>query len=415
MQTLRVRAPENTSLPVRRSLFNKVARTLPGIIAGAADLDPAAVLTATVAGASFGYALGWVVILCVPVLFSVFAVSSRIGQQTGKGLVQLVREHHGKKTAVILALLVVAVNLTMIVGDIVAVSDSFSLITVFPRVYFLGLIGFVVWYVLIIGSYRKTTRALGTLTLILIAYAVAAFHLTDSFVDLARGVLLPRIQVNTSYMMGVVAVFGSLLTPDVIVWQTSSRRGLPQGVAQAHIGESHAGTFVACMISLCAMIAASHLHVADPSSMSTRTASEALGTFGYMGTILFSMGIIGSGLIALPILVASLCFSIAEAFGWKSGLAFVPWEARMFYVMISITVFLAVFIDMFGIHTVTVLYWSQVLAGMVLVPIFAYILLIANNPKVMRTVNSRSENWWLGFAVMGMFISNLLFFWTEFF
>jgi Mn2+/Fe2+ NRAMP family transporter len=415
MQPLRVHAPEAV-LPVpKKSLFSKAARTLPGIIAGAADLDPAAVLTATVAGASFGYALGWVVILCVPVLFSVFAVSSRIGHQTGKGLIQLVREHYGKKTAITLALLVVAVNLTMIVGDIVAVSDGFSLITVFPRVYFLGLVGFMVWYVLIIGSYRKTTKALGTLTLILIAYAVAAFHLTNSFTGLARGILLPRIQVNTGYMMGVVAVFGSLLTPDVIVWQTSSRRGLPQGVAQAHISESHAGTFVACMISLCAMIAASHLHVADPSSMSTRTASEALGTFGYMGTILFSIGIIGSGLIALPILVASLCFSIAEAFGWKSGLAFVPWEARMFYVMISITVFLAVFIDMFGIHTVTVLYWSQVLAGMVLVPIFAYILLIANNPQVMRTVNSRSENWWLGFAVMGMFISNLLFFWTEVF
>jgi len=326
-----------------------------------------------------------------------------------------VREHHGKKTAITLALLVVVVNLTMIIGDIVAVSDSFSLITDFPRVYFLGVVGFIIWYVLIIGSYRKTTKALGTLTLILIAYAVAAFHLTDSFTGLARGILLPRIQVSTDYMMGVVAVFGSLLTPDVIVWQTSSKRGLPQGVAQAHLSESQAGTFVACMISLCAMIAASHLHVANPSTMSTRAASEALGTFGYMGTILFSIGIVGSGLIALPILVASLCFSIAEAFGWKSGLAFVPWDARMFYVMISATVFLAVFIDMFGIHTVTVLYWSQVLAGVVLVPIFAYILLIANNPKVMRTVNSRSENWWLGFAVMGMFISNLLFFWTEFF
>src|SRR5215470_15084765 len=126
-------------------------RMLPGIIAGAADLDPAAVLTATVAGASFGYSLGWVVLLCVPVLFSTFAVSSRIGQ-TGKGLIQLIREHYGKKTATVIALLVVVVNLTMIVGDIVAVSDSFSLITAFPRVYFLALIGFIVWYVLIIGN-----------------------------------------------------------------------------------------------------------------------------------------------------------------------------------------------------------------------------------------------------------------------
>lgn len=415
MQPLRVvesRGPTPTS--PHKSLIQKAGRVLPGVIAGAADLDPAAVLTATVAGAGFGYALGWVVILCIPVLFTIFAVSSRIGQQTGRGLIQLIRENYGTKTAITIAMLVVAVNLTMIVGDIVAVGDSFSLITESPRVYFLGLVGFTVWYLLIVGGYHRTTKALGTLTLILIAYAFAAFHLTDSSIGLAHGIFLPKIQVNTGYMMGVVAVFGSLMTPDVIVWQTSFRRGLPKGVARAHISEPHAGTFVACMISLCAMIAASHLHVADPSSMSTRTASEALGTFGYMGTILFSLGIIGSGLIALPILVASLCFSIAEAFGWKSGLAFVPWEARMFYVMISVTVFLAVSIDMFGINTVKVLYWSQVLAGIVLVPIFAYILSISNNPGVMRTVNSRTENWWLGFAVTAMFICNVLFFATQF-
>ena len=411
MQRLQIASPQEPSPPVQKSLLSKIARILPGVIAGAADLDPAAVLTATVAGASFGYSLGWVVILCVPVLFTIFAVSSRIGR-TGKGLIQLVREHYGKKTAIVIAMLVVAVNLTMIVGDIVAVSEGFSLITVFPRVYFLAVVGFVVWYLLILGNYRKTTKALGTITLVLIAYVMAAFHVTDSFGRLATGVLLPRIQMNTGYMMGVVAVFGSLLTPDVIVWQTSSRRGLPEGVAQAHVSESHAGTVVACMISLCAMIAASHIHVADPSSMSTRTASEALGTFGYMGPILFSVGIIGSGLIALPILVASLCFSIAEAFGWKSGLAFVPWEAPMFYVMISGTVFLAVFIDMFGINAVRVLYWSQVMAGIVLVPIFTYILLLSNNPKVMRRLNTRFENYWLAFATTGMLISNVLFFWT---
>src|SRR5215467_9306069 len=250
MGTLRL---AETSSPANSnpSFFHRAARILPGIIAGAADLDPAAVLTATVAGASFGYSLGWVVLLSVPVLFSVFAVSSRIGR-TGKGLIQLIREHYGKKTAVAVALLVAAVNLTMIVGDIMAVSEGFSLVTVFPRVYFLAVIGFVVWYMLILGNYRKTTKALGTITLVLIAYVMAAFHVTDSFGRLATGVLLPRIQMNTGYMMGVVAVFGSLLTPDVIVWQTSSRRGLPEGVAQAHVSESHAGTFVACMISLCA-------------------------------------------------------------------------------------------------------------------------------------------------------------------
>ncbi|HEY6273200.1 MAG TPA: divalent metal cation transporter [Terriglobales bacterium] len=395
----------------RSSLSGRTSGALPGIIAGAADLDPAAVLTATVAGASFGYSLGWVVLLCVPVLFSVFAVSSRIGLETRKGLVELVRNHYGKKLAMVIALLIVAVNFTMIVGDIVAVSDGFSLITVFPRVYFLAIVGFAIWYVLILGSYQKTTKVLGGLTLILVAYVAAAFHVTHSFTGLARGVLLPHMQASTAYMMGVVAVFGSLLTPDVIVWQTSKRRGLPEGLAQAHVSESHAGTVVACLIALSAMIAASHLQVADPASMTPRTAADALGSFGFLGPILFSLGIIGSGLIALPILVASLCFSVAEAFGWKSGLSSEPWEARLFYVMISVTVFLAVSIDFFGVNTVKVLYWSQVLAGIVLVPIFAYILLLSNNARIMRTTNSRFENFWLGCAAIGMLVSNVLFLW----
>src|SRR5471032_705816 len=394
-------APENP----KPSLFHKAARTMPGIIAGAADLDPAAVLTATVAGASFGTSLGWVVVLCVPVLFSVFAVSSRIGQETKKGLVELIRQHYGYKTALLIALLIVVVNLAMIVGDIVAVSDSCAILTMSPRLFFLAIVGFTVWYVLIVGNYQKTTKVLGTLTLMLIAYVVAAYRVTDSFTALAKDVLLPRMQVNAGYMMGVVAVFGSLLTPDIIVWQTSSKRGLPQGLAQAHVSESHAGTVVACLISLCAMIAASHMHVADPANMTTRTASEALGTFGFAGPLLFSLGIIGSGLVALPILVASLCFSVAEAFGWKSSLAIEPWEARLFYVLISVTVFLAVFIDFFGVNTVKVLYWSQVLAGIVLVPIFVYILLLSNNARIMKTTNTRFENFWLGCAAMGMFVS----------
>lgn len=395
------------------SVGSRAVRTLPGIVAGAADLDPAAVLTATVAGASFGYALGWVVLLCIPVLFSIFAVSSRMGSQTRMGLVELIRQNYGKYTALTIALLVVAVNFTMIVGDIVAVSEGFSLITVFPRSYFLAIVGFAIWYILILGNFQKTTKALGTLCLILIAYVVAAYHVTDSFPALARGIFLPRMHGNTEYVMGVVAVFGSLLTPDIIVWQTSARRGLPEGLRQAHISESHAGTAVACLISLCAMIAASHLNVPDPSGMSIRTASEALGSFGFLGPILFSLGIIGSGLIALPILVASLCFSLTEAFGWKSALTHEPWEARLFYALISVTVFVALTIDYFGINTVRVLYWSQVLAGIALVPIFVCILLLSNNARIMRTTNSRFENFWLGCATLGMFISNLLFLWFE--
>jgi Mn2+/Fe2+ NRAMP family transporter len=169
------------------------------------------------------------------------------------------------------------------------------------------------------------------------------------------------------------------------------------------------------MISLSVIVAASHLKVPDPGNMSTRMASEALSSFGVLGPILFSLGIFASGLIALPILVGSLCFSVTEAFQWKSGLSYVPWEARHFYILISATVFIAVFVDFIGVHTIKVLYWSQVLAGIVLVPIFTFILLLGNNRKVMQTTNTRWENAWLGIAAVAMLFSNLIFFWTTLF
>src|SRR5437764_7581063 len=161
MSALRMRLPgqplpEGNDNPKPSRAF----KIIPGIIAGAADLDPAAVLTATVAGASFGYSLIWVVMLCMPVLFSVFSVSSRMGHQTRKSLVELIRIHHGKRVAIAIAVLIVIVNLAMIIGDLVAVADGFSVITVFPRSYFLAIIGFTVWYLLILGNYEKTTKAL---------------------------------------------------------------------------------------------------------------------------------------------------------------------------------------------------------------------------------------------------------------
>ncbi|HET7873415.1 MAG TPA: divalent metal cation transporter [Terriglobales bacterium] len=414
MVTLRLAvAPQSN--PERPSILAHARRLLPGVVAGAADLDPAAVLTAIVAGASFGTSMGWVVLICIPVLHTVFAVSSRIGQETGQGLIDLVRAYHGRGKAITLACLILAVNLAMIIGDIVAVADSCSLITALPRAYFLAAIAFVVWYLLIIGNYQKTTRALGTMSLILVAYVVAAYEVSGSLLTAARDIVVPSIQMSQAYTMGVVAVFGSLLTPDVIVWQTSSRRGVPRGVAQAHVGESHAGTFVACVISLSAMIAASQIQVAEPSAMSTRTAAEALAGFGPVGPVLFALGIVASGLIALPILVASLCFAASEAFGWESGLSIPPWRARFFYVMISGTVVIAVIIDFIGVNTVKVLYGSQVLAGIVLVPIFLYILTISNNQKLMSTPNTNLQNFWLGCATGGMVISNLLFFWNALF
>jgi Mn2+/Fe2+ NRAMP family transporter len=395
--------------------FRGLLHSLPGIIAGAADLDPAAVLTATVVGATFGLSIAWVVLISFPVLKTVFAVSARIGRDTRRGLIELVRIRYGSGRAKLMALGMVVVNMAMVIGDIYAVSDAASLVLLQRRAMFIAVVGFVIWYVLIVSDFRKVTRTLGALTLVLLAYILAAHRATDSYAHLASGVLLPHMRMTGAYFMAAIALFGSLLTPDVIVWQTSTKRDLPPGVASAHYTESNVGTIVACLISFCVIVSASRLHVADPSVMTSRTAAEALNVLGQLGPIVFSLGIIGSGLVALPLIVGSLCFSVSEAFGWKSRLSRAPWEATRFYTLISVVVVIAVTIDLFGINVVTVLYWSQLLAGVLTIPILYYMRKLGDDPAIVSVRNTRSENGWLFGATIVTIIANIAFLYTQFF
>jgi Mn2+/Fe2+ NRAMP family transporter len=387
-------------------------RFIPGIIAGAADLDPCAVLTATVAGATFQLSVGWVVLLCIPILVQVFGVSARIGHETRLGLIQLVRHHFGKRAAIGLAVMMVAVNVLMIVADIMAVSDSVSLVLQQPRWFFPAVVAFTVWYILTLAGYEKVSRTLSALAVFLFAYVAAAFVSGHSFATVAHGVFLPRFSPGTGYVMAVIAVFGSLLTPDVVVWQTSTKR---EAGSTFHDIEAKFGCVVAALVSLSVIVAASVMHVADPASMTTREAAQALSPLGQLGPILFALGIIGSGLVALPILVASLCFSISEAAEWSYGLNQPPWEAKRYFSMICAVLVLAVVVNSIGINTLRVLYWSQVLAGIFIVPILFFILWIANDRRIMRTTNSRWQNFWLGGALGGMVAANLVFLFTEIF
>lgn len=385
-------------------------RVVPGIIAGAADLDPAAVMTATVAGASFGLSLGWVVVLCIPILQVVFGSAARIGYETRLGLIKLVRDNFGQRLAIGLACMIVAVNVLMIVADMMAVSDAASILLSQPKRFFPAAIAFTVWYILTKSGFNRVNRTLSLLALFLFAYVAAAYLASDSILGAASGILMPKFGAGTGYVLAVIAVFGSLLTPDVVVWQTSTKR---ETGASFHGVESRIGCIVACLVSLSVIVAASTMKTTDLASMTTRRAAEALAPLGQLGPILFALGILGSGMVALPILVASLCFSVSEAAGWHYGLNKPPWEAPRFFVLICVVLVLAVTMNYIGMNTIKVLYWSQVLAGMFIMPILFVILWIANDRRIMQTPNTTWENFWLGGAVGGMFVANLIFFWAE--
>jgi len=387
-------------------LWTTVRRLGPGVVTGAADLDPSAVITATVVGATFKLSLVWVVLLCIPFLLTIFSVASRIGTETRQGLLDLVRDHYGRSWATAGAVVTIITNLVVIVADLMAVSDGFSIVLRQPRTYFVAGVAFSIWYILIFRDYKKITRALVVVSLPLYLYVVAALMSMPPVWQVLTQVFIPRAHPNAEYVESIVALLGSFLTPYILLWQVSSRTD-PEH--EPHTGDAHAATMVAILLAFSTMVAsASVLHLAHPADMTTRQAAEALSpVVGSIGTILFAIGIIGSGLVALPVLVASMCYDLAQAVGWKYGLSENPWEAKGFYALISGSMFVAGAFAFLNINPVRALYWSMILAGICLIPTLVFLILIGNDRRVMRTVNTRAENFWIGAAAGGLVAAGL--------
>ncbi|MGZ4811684.1 MAG: NRAMP family divalent metal transporter [Terriglobales bacterium] len=372
----------------------------PGLVTGASDLDPSAVITATVVGAAYQLSLLWVVLLCVPLLLALFSVTARIGVETRKGVLDLVRENYGRGLAVLLASITILISMAVIIADLMAVSEAFSVILNVPRAYMVAVIAFSVWYVLIFRDYRRITKALVIFSLPLYVYVASAFLTGPRFGELLHQVFVSAFAHKPHLVDGVVALFGSLLTPYIVLWQTSSRSD-PEH--QPHRADAYAATFVAAVLGISIMIAAaSVLHLSNPVDMTIRQAAEALRpAVGSFGTILFAIGIIGSGLVALPVLVASMCYDLAQAMGWRYGLSEHPWEAKSFYMLISVSMIIATLGNFININPIKALYWSMLLAGLLTVPTFLFILIVSNDRRIMRTTNTWWENFWVGAATGG--------------
>jgi Mn2+/Fe2+ NRAMP family transporter len=392
-------------------------RVLPGFVSGMADVDPALVLTATVVGVAFGYQMLWLVLLCLPFLLTLFSVSGRIGFETRRGLVSLLRKNYGSGMAFSLATLVVGINMLMIVADLLAVTEALSIILDQRRIFFVTLVVFGVWYVLMFARYQQITRSLALLSLPLFVYVLAAFAARPPLGTLLSGAVIPRLYADPSYTLGMLATFGVLLTPYVLVWQTSSRRDTAFTGGSLHESEHRTGAMLTTLLCFCVMlVAATVLRNASSieGQLTVRRAAEALTpAFGELGPILFSLGIIGAGMVALPVLVASLCYTVSEALGWEYGLSSDPWEARLFYGLISGALVVAAAANFFRLQTINVVYASQVAAGVLALPILVFVLVLANDRRVMKTVNSPAQNFWIGAAVGGIGATVLVLIWAR--
>lgn len=384
----------------RPSLLGRLG---PGLITGAADDDPGGVATHSQAGAAFGLNMLWSVVLAYPLLAGIQQIVARIGRVTGHGLAANVKRVFPGWLLAVLVLSLLVANTINIAADIAAMGEAAALVApgldkfVYAAVFGVGCV-----LVEVFMSYKRYVRVLKWLTLSLLAYVGVVFTVKIPWAEVVWRSLVPDIVLTPAFLTMVVAVFGTTISPYMFFWQSSQevedlgpdpeKRSLlhtPQ-LADSELRRIRLDTWFG--MAICSMIAffivlttAVTLHVNGVTDIKNAAqAAQALRPIaGDLAFWLFSLGIIGTGLLAVPVLAGSAAYAISESFGWPMGLNRKLGQAPGFYAIVAAATLGGVLLTMIGIDPIKALFWSAVLNGLVAVPIMVVAMILASSKSVM--------------------------------
>ncbi|HJZ79714.1 MAG TPA: divalent metal cation transporter, partial [Pyrinomonadaceae bacterium] len=374
----------------------------PGLITGASDDDPSGIGTYTTAGASLGFATLWTAIVTLPMMAAIQFICAKIGMVSGVGLAAVLRRHYPRWVGMLAISLLLIANTINAGTDIGAIAAAINLLAPpVPPWALVGPIAVVIVAVQIFGSYQLIAKIFKWLTLSLFAYIVAAFMAKPNWSEVLRATFIPALHLNNQYLMTLVAIFGTTITPYLFFWQASQeveeelrmgRRTLKEreGATDRELKiaeiDVDAGMFFASAVFYFVVLAsAATLHAEGRTSIQTATeAAEALRPLSHgLATILFSLGLIGSGFLAVPVLTSSSAYAVCETFRWKAGLNEKFHGARRFYLIIACSTLIGLLITFLKIPPVTALFWTAVINGVLAPPLIVIIMLVSNSKQVM--------------------------------
>ena len=392
----------------------------PGLITGAADDDPSGIATYSQAGAQFGYGMLWTAVVTLPLMAAVQVVSARIGYVTRRGLAANIRDAFPRAVLLLVVGLLVAANTLNIAADIAAMAEALRLLLGGSAHVYAVTFGLASLVLQVFLPYQSYVRWLKWLTLALLAYVAVAFSLHLNWWQVLRSAAWPQLALDHDLLLTVVALLGTTISPYLFFWQAAQemedrRDGPPHGTADVrrHLRRIKLDTLVGMGFSnliafFIILSTAATLHAAGVTNIQTSAqAAEALRplagdfTFG-----LFSLGIIGTGMLAVPVLAGSAGYAVAEAAGWQGTLSarLDRGEGRGFYGVIAAATLGGVLLCFTPMDPVRELFWSAVLNGVISVPIMAVMMVLAARPAVMgpHVIGSRLRaTGWLATAVMG--------------
>lgn len=388
-----------------RSMAHAVVRyfkTLgPGLVTGASDDDPSGITTYSVAGASLGLGMLWTALATFPLMAAIQLVCARIGLVTGRGLAGAVRLHYPRPLLYAACAILLVANVFNITADLGGMADATEMLTGIPALVFVPLFGGLILGVTVYSSYATFARGLKWLTAVLLAYVLTAFIAQPDWASVLRATIVPAMPIDATSVGTLVGLLGTTISPYLFFWQASQeveeeralgRRTLAQrrGASREEMHDARVDVttgmgFSNVVMYFIILTAASTLHRAGVHDIvSSRDAAEALRPLaGEAAYLLYSLGIIGTGLLAVPVLAGSASYAVAELFGWRAGLDLPPRRARRFYLVLGGAIVAGMALELFDSNPIRLLFLAAVLNGLLAPPLLLLVMLVGNNRRIM--------------------------------
>jgi NRAMP (natural resistance-associated macrophage protein)-like metal ion transporter len=417
------KAKENKAVKLKPSILQKVLKVIgPGFITGASDDDPSGIATYAQTGAQFGYQQLWTVFFTTPLMTAVQEMCGRIGIVTCKGLTQVMKENYPKGIAYFCVFLLLIANTINIGANLGAMAASLEMLIHLPAVLLIVVLAGVSITLEIFLPYKRYSQVLKFLTIGLLAYVLTAFFVKQDWGVILRSSVLPQLTWNREYFFNLIAILGTTISPYLFFWQideeseelrlaqkatweqTARRQPEQSELRQMRLGTTVGMVFSNAIMFFIILTTASTLHIQGIKNITTASeAAKALQPIaGNAASFLFAIGVVGVGLLAVPVLSGSAAYAVAQLFNWKYGLNRKFSQAKQFYLVMALGVLAGVGLNFVGLPAFTALYLSAVINGLVAPILIVMLLLITNNSHIMgKHTNSWISNL-LGVITVGV-------------
>jgi NRAMP (natural resistance-associated macrophage protein)-like metal ion transporter len=392
----------------------------PGLITGASDDDPSGIGTYSQAGAQLGFSVGWTMLITYPLMAAIQEISGRIGRVTGHGIAGNVCRNYPAPVIWSLIVLLFVANTINVAADLGAMGDALKVLIGGPGPLYVLAFGTISVLAQIFFKYERYVAILKWLTLVLFAYVIALFMVKVPWDEALAGLFIPKIQWNAAFLTTLVAILGTTISPYLFIWQSSQEaeeqridpdkkplkkepRKEQEEVRRIRI-DTLVGMGVSNLIAIAIiMTTAATLHASGKTNIvSSSQAAEALKPVaGAFAELIFALGIIGTGLLAIPVLAGATAYAIGEGRKWPVGLSRKPKEAVAFYGVLTVSVALGVALNFTPIDPIKALYWSAVINGVLAAPVMIVMMLMVRRKSVMGDLVVRGPVYWLGWISTG--------------